>query len=145
MHLEESVRIHQPVTTVFKYVTNLTHWPQYRGAIQATSLPTDPLDVGVTFHTKAKFLGHTIEQTQQVTAYAPPQHFAHESTDGPFSTRYDYTFEPEGGETKLTLRLEAAVAGFFKFAAPLVTAAARRQIQNDLATLKDMLETHDEV
>ena len=144
MHLEETVRIHQPVATVFKYVTNLTHWPQYRGAIQATSLPAAPLDTGITFQTKAKFLGRSFEQTHEVTAYEPNRRFAYRSTAGPFPTVYDYTLTPAGTETQVTLRLDAEVGGFFKMAAPLVTVAARRQVQNDLATLKALLETQDE-
>ena len=144
MHLEETVRIHQPVATVFKYVTNLTHWPQYRGAIQATSVPATPLDTGVTFQTKTKFLGRAYDQTHEVTAYEPSRRFTHHSTAGGFPIVFDYTFEPAGTETQLTLRLDAEESGFFKLAAPLVTAATRRQVQNDLATLKDLLETHDE-
>ena len=144
MHLEETVRIHQPVATVFKYVTNLTHWPQYRGAIQATSVPATPLDTGVTFQTKTKFLGRAYDQTHEVTIYEPNRRFTHHSTAGGFPISYDYTFEPMGTETQLTLRLDAEEGGFFKLAAPLVTASARRQVQNDLATLKDILETHEE-
>jgi uncharacterized protein YndB with AHSA1/START domain len=143
MHLEETVRIHQPVATVFKYLTNLTHWPQYRGAIQATSGPATPLDTGVTFQTKLKFLGRAFEQTHEVTAYEPNRRFTHRSTAGPFPTVYDYTFEPVGAATQLTLRLDAEVGGFFKLAEPLVAAAARRQVQNDLTTLKDILESQD--
>ncbi len=143
MHLEETVRIHQPLATVFKYVTNLTHWPQYRGAIQATSVPAAPLDTGVTFQTKTKFLGRSYDQTHEVTAYEPPRRFTHQSTAGSFPISYDYHFEPAGAETQLTLRLDAEEGGFFKLAAPLVAAAARRQVQNDLTTLKDILETQD--
>jgi carbon monoxide dehydrogenase subunit G len=144
MHLEETVRIHQPIAAVFKYVTNPTHWPLYRGAIQATSLPAGPLDTGVTFETKAKFLGRSIEQTHEVSGYEPNHRFTHRSTTGSFPTVYDYTFEPAGAETQVTLRLDAEVGGFFKLAGPLVAAAARRQVQNDLATLKDILETQEE-
>src|SRR4051812_40260049 len=79
MHLEETVRIHQLVATVFKYVTNLTHWPQYRGAIQATSVPATPLDTGVTFQTKTKFLGRAYDQTHEVTTYEPNRRFSHHS------------------------------------------------------------------
>jgi hypothetical protein len=143
MQRKETVRSQQPVATVFKDVTNLTHWPPYRGTLQATSVPATPLDTGVTFQTKTKFLGRAYDQTHEITADAPNRRFTPHRTVGGFPIGFDDTLVPVGTETQLTVRLDAEERGFFKLAAPLVT-AARRQVQNDLATLKDILESQDE-
>ena len=46
----------------------------------------------------------------------------------------------DGGSTRFTQNFEAEVGGFFRLAEPLVGRAIRRQIEADMATLKDLLE-----
>ena len=51
-----------------------------------------------------------------------------------------YLFEPADGGTRFTQTFEAEIGGFFKLAEPLVGRAIRRQMDADMATLKDLLE-----
>jgi hypothetical protein len=47
-------------------------------------------------------------------------------------------------ETKVTFYIEAEVGGFFKLAEPLVAGALKRNFEAGAATLKDILEAHDQ-
>jgi hypothetical protein len=44
------------------------------------------------------------------------------------------------GSTRFTQTFEAEVGGFFRLAEPVVGRAIRRQMEADMATLKDLLE-----
>ncbi|HZY57127.1 MAG TPA: hypothetical protein VFE09_04940 [Rubrobacteraceae bacterium] len=62
------------------------------------------------------------------------------STGGPVPQEFTYTFEPTLEGTHLTQSVEAEPGTFFRLTGPLFEAAGRRQINNDLETLKDLLE-----
>ncbi len=75
-----------------------------------------------------------------MTDYLSNRQFSFRSTGGPVSQEFTYTFEPTLEGTHLTQSVEAQPGAFFRLAGPLFEAAGRRQINNDLETLKDLLE-----
>ena len=88
----------------------------------------------------AKFLGRRIETTMEVTENEPPRRQCVRITSGPIPGSGCYLFEPAEGGTRFTQKFDAEVGGFFRLAEPLVARAIRRQIDADMATLKDLLE-----
>ena len=52
------------------------------------------------------------------------------------------TFEPVGGGTRVSQTMEAEPGGFFKLAEALMVPIARRQFQNDLNNLRDLMDAH---
>ncbi len=102
------------------------------------------MDVGTTFRNTSKFLGRRIESTYQVTENDPPHKQCVRITSGPIQGAACYLFEPaDGGSTRFTQNFETEVGGFFKLAEPLVARAIRRQMEADMATLKDLLEARE--
>jgi hypothetical protein len=75
-----------------------------------------------------------------VTGYLANRQFSFRSTGGPAPQEFTYTFEPTLEGTHLTQSVEAQPGASFRLAGPLFEAAGRRQINNDLETLKDLLE-----
>ena len=140
---EHSVVINRPVEEVFAFVTDPNNDPLW----QSTSLETEqisegPVDVGATFRNISKFLGRRIESTYEVTENEPPHRQCVRITSGPIPGSGCYLFESaDGGSTHFTQTFEAEVGGFFKLAEPLVGRAIRRQMEADMATLKDLLES----
>ncbi len=139
---EHTVVIERPVEEVFAFTTdpnNDTLW-------QSTSLETEqasegPVGVGTTFRNTSKFLGRRIESTYEVTENDPPHRQCMRITSGPIPGSGCYALEPtEDGSTRFTQTFEAEAGGFFRLAEPLVGRAIRRQIEADMATLKDLLE-----
>jgi hypothetical protein len=65
-------------------------------------------------------------------------------TGGPATAEVTFIFEevPGGGSTRFTQSQEAEPGGFFRLTGPIVERAAKRQLRNDVETLKDLLETH---
>ena len=56
------------------------------------------------------------------------------------SIEQSLTFEPVEGGTRLTMVGEAETGGFFKLAEPVVNRMMQRQLEGNIANLKDILE-----
>ncbi len=138
---ELSVVIDRPIEEVFAFATEPENEPLW----QSTSLETEqtsggPVGVGTTFRNTSKFLGRRIDSTYEVTENEPPRRQCVRVTSGPIPGSGCYLFEPAEGGTRFTQRFEAEIGGFFRLAEPLVGRAIRRQMDVDMATLKDLLE-----
>jgi hypothetical protein len=59
---------------------------------------------------------------------------------GPFPMGTTYTWEPVGGQTRMTLRNSGEPRGFGAVAAPVMARAIRGANSEDLAALKALLE-----
>jgi hypothetical protein len=57
------------------------------------------------------------------------------------STEVTFIFEEVPGGTRFTQSHEAEPGGFFRLTGPIFERAAKRQLRNDVDTLKDLLET----
>jgi uncharacterized protein YndB with AHSA1/START domain len=139
---EHSVVIDRPIEEVFAYLTDANNDSLW----QATTLETEqtsegPVGVGTIYRSVSKFLGRRIETTVEVTEHEPPRKQCVRATSGPMLAAGCSLLEPaDGASTRFTQTLEAEVGGFFRLAEPLVARAFRRQMQADMATLKDLLE-----
>jgi uncharacterized protein YndB with AHSA1/START domain len=144
VHFEASVEIEQPVEKVFDYVTDPETLSEWAGPVievrDVQRAEPDRLQEGDKFTTVATFLGRRFETPCEVIDYLSNRQFSFRSTGGPVPQKFTYTFEPTLEGTLFTQSVEAESGTFFKLTGPLFEAAGKRQINNDLATLKDLLE-----
>ncbi len=141
MRFEISATINRPVEEVFEYVTTMDNLPTWQGPIvEARQTSLSPVAVGSTGTVRAKFLGRLMEIPTEITAWNPPQSFSTQNAGGPFPIAFHYTFDSSGEGTRIAVVTEGEPGGFFKVAAPVFEQLAKRQIQNDLETLKALLE-----
>ena len=141
--VQASVVISRPVEEVFEFVTNPENDPQWQSAIlEAERTSVGPMGVGTTEQGVAKVVGKRIDWTAEVTEYEANRKVKYEVTGGPLSAEQTVTFEPVEGGTKFTLvlELEQEMGGFIRLAEPIVTRMIQRDIETDLANLKDILE-----
>ena len=141
---EASVEIERAVEKVFDYVTHLENFPEWAGPVmevrEVQRATPDRLREGDRFTAVAKFLGRRFETPCEVSGYLANRQFSFRSTGGPVLQEFTYAFEPTLEGTHLTQVVEAGPGTLFRLAGPLFEAASRRQINNDLQTLKDLLE-----
>jgi uncharacterized membrane protein len=139
---EHTVVIDRPVEEVFAFATD----PNNDSLWQSTTLETEQtsegaVDVGTTFRNTTKFLGRQVESTSEISENEPPHKQCLRITSGPIPGSGCYLFESaDDGSTRFTQTFEAEVGGFFRLAEPVVGRAIRRQMEADMATLKDLLE-----
>ena len=141
---EASVEIERVVEKVFGYVTDLENFPEWAGPVievrDVQRATPDRLGEGDKFTAVAKFLGRRFETPCEVTDCLANRQFSFRSTGGPVPQEFTYAFEPTLEGTHLTQSVKAEPGTFFRLTGPLFEAVGRRQINNDLQTLKDLLE-----
>ncbi len=147
MHFEYTMVINQPVERVFNYVSNPANLPEWQGPpteirnLQQTT--PDQLREGDRFTTVLQFLGRRYETPTEVSAYEPNRRLSYRGTGGPVPTQMIFIFEEVPGGTRFTHSQEVEPGGFFGLAESLFEIEAKRQLRNDLQTLKDLLEANE--
>ncbi len=141
---EVSTTINRPIEEVFALLSDFSNNPKWAsGSVEAPKKTSDgPIGVGTTWHSVGKFLGRRIESDTEVTEFEANRKIAAKSKSGPFPVEFTMTLEPVDGGTRVSQTIEAEPGGFFKLAEPLLVTIARRQFQNDLDNLKDLMEAH---
>lgn len=144
---QRSVVIHRPVEEVFAYVIDPRNNAEWNGWIIASEVTTEgPIRVGTEARSIGKFLGKTIEANAVITELVPNQRGSLRTTSGPITLSGSRIVEPvEGGGTRFTQTLDVDFGNVFgHIAEPIVVRAALRQVEADLQTLKDLLESRTE-
>jgi uncharacterized protein YndB with AHSA1/START domain len=136
---EVSVRINRPVEEVFAYMEDPKKLPEWNSIVEEATPTETPVRVGTKIQQRAKFLGRKIESTSEVVQHEPNKRFVTQ-TDKPFSLTITNTFEPEGGGTRVVVTLEGEPGGFFRLGEPIVGRIAKKQLQAQLDTVKELLE-----
>jgi uncharacterized protein YndB with AHSA1/START domain len=135
--IERTLTIHRPLEEVFAYLSDVEHGPRYiSGQREAHKTSSGPMGVGTTFVTSGKFLRRGT--TCEVTEYEPNLRLAWQATSGArAATSWD--FQPSGPSTRITFTRVADAHGFFRVPRSLLQELANGRVDQDLATLKELL------
>ena len=109
------------------------------GVVECRPLQDGPLRAGARVERVTKFLGRQFGYTYEVVD-ADERGFVEMKVEQPFPMRirYELADVPEG--TRASIRAQGDATGFFRMAAPFMARMVRRNITNDLETLKEYLE-----
>lgn len=142
LKVESSTVINRPVEEVFAILSNLENYPKWDpGFVEVTKISQGPIGVGTKWHAFQKMLGQRLEAEAELTEYEPNRK-ATQKAKSPFPMQVQITFGSVEGGTRVNMRLEGEPGGFFKLAEPLVANMAKRNIEGDLANLKDLMEAY---
>jgi carbon monoxide dehydrogenase subunit G len=109
------------------------------GVIECRPLTEGRLRAGSRVERLTKFLGRQFGYTYEVTA-ADGDRSVDMRVAQPFPMQIRYELEDAGEGTRARIRASGEAGGFFRVAAPLLSRMVRRNISNDLETLKEYLE-----
>ena len=109
------------------------------GVVECRPLTDGRLRAGSKVERVTKFLGRQFGYTYEVVDAAADD-FVEMKVEQPFpmQIRYELVVAPEG--TLARIRAQGDATGFFRLAAPFMSRMVRRNITNDLETLKEYLE-----
>jgi uncharacterized membrane protein len=142
LKVETNIVIHRPVEDVFAVLSNAENNPKWSSAfLEVNKTSEGPVGVGTTWRGVGKFLGKQIEVELEETGYEPNQKSAQKSRL-PFPVNQQMSFESVDGGTRVNLKFEADPGGFFKLAEPLLASMVKRNIEGELANLKDLMDAH---
>lgn len=136
------IDIDRPADVVAAFAADPGNAPQWYVNIREVRWETSPpLAVGSRLAFVAHFLGRRLAYTYEIVELVPGERLVMRTAQGPFPMQTTYIWQPrDDGRTRMTLRNSGDPSGFAKLGAPLMAAAMRRQNQQDLAKLKELLE-----
>jgi len=138
---ELSTVINRPVAEVFAVLENLENDLKWRTEwVDARKTSDRPIGIGTRFSLFAKAFGRRIETVYETIQYEPNRTAAWKAMSGPLPLTFQRTLEPIDGGTRLTIRYEADLRGFFKLIMPLLAGSVTRQHAGDLRKLKELME-----
>jgi len=141
--VELSIVINKPTEEVFTYLANLENDLKWRREwVEAKNTSESPLGLGTTFLLVGELLGRRMETVYETIEYEPNRMSAWKAVSGPLPLTFRRTFERIDGGTRVTMRYEAEVRGFFKLVKPLVMSIGKRQLEGDFPKLKELMEGH---
>jgi uncharacterized membrane protein len=141
--VSRSVIVNRPTHDVFAFVVNLNNLVNWSGSvIAARNNSEDVVTVGATLNNTMQFLGKSLDVTYQVVECEQDHHITLKSTYGIAPCVFYCLFEPvEGGGTKVSQKATIQITENMRgMAEPAIVGAAYCQIEDDLLTLKSLLE-----
>ena len=142
INLTLNTKIYRPIKQVFDFVSepeNDFQW-QY-GTLASTRLSDRVSTLGSFFQSVGHLMGRRIEGTFEVTEYEPCAKYGFKSLSGPLNSQTSYTFEITEGSTRVNVSTQANLVNFFQMDERGVEKTIKKQIRENLAMLKSLLET----
>ena len=138
---EQSVTIDRPIEEVFAFVADPDKEMKWRSSLEEITMTSEgPIGVGTTYRKVERFLGRKVERTSEITEFELNKKCSFKSTSGPIAMDSTITFEARADGTRVSMVANAELGGFFRIAEPMVVRMARRQMETEMANLKDLLE-----
>jgi uncharacterized membrane protein len=144
LKVEHSVFINLPAEEIFAYMSNLEKLADWSGAvISARKISSEEMLVGTRVQCTIHMLGKWFDTTYEIVECVPNRYLTFKSILSVAPTLISYQFEPvEGLGTNVILEeIIKFTGGFLGFAESVIKNVIQRQINYDLLTLKDLLET----
>ncbi len=142
INLISSKLIYRPIKEIFDFICtpeNDFQW-QY-GTLASGQISEGVNGVGAFFRSIGHFMGRRMVSTYEITEYEPTSKYGFKSLSGPVHSRTSYTFEIVGGATRINISMQASAVDLFPEAEGFVEKKMTKQLKENLAMLKEILET----
>jgi hypothetical protein len=142
LNLNVSTMIYQPVKQVFDFMSTPENDFQWQYATLETARLSESVNgIGSFYRSISNLMGRRNISTFEVTEYKPNKKYSFKSLSGPLRSQTSYSFETSKSCTKINISMQANVIDFFQKDESLVEKHLRRQLKENLAMLKVLLET----
>lgn len=136
------VAIERPIGVVSAFAANPDNVPSWYKNIRSVEWKTSrDVAVGAKIAFVAHFLGRRMAYTYEIVEHLPGKRLVMRTAEGPFPMETTYSWESIPSGTRMKLRNHGRPTGFSKLVAPFMSMAVRRANQQDLKTLKQLLES----
>jgi uncharacterized membrane protein len=137
--LERSVEIARPAEEVYAYLADPANLPSWQAPVDEVVWHGGKASVGDRFREFRTFLGRHMETTVEVTAADPGREFSVRTSAGPVGIVARHYLSRAGEGTLVRVEVEATKVP--RLVAGVAAMSARRQAEDDLARLKQLLES----
>jgi carbon monoxide dehydrogenase subunit G len=129
---ELTIEIARTPADVFSYLTDVSNLPSWQAGVKSATQRDGRIEES------RSLLGHELRTTFEIVEHEEPRLFTLRALDSPVPFAVRHELEPADGGTRLTVTAEGNVPGF---AAGLLARRAEKQIRQDFARLKKILES----
>jgi carbon monoxide dehydrogenase subunit G len=145
LRVAESITINRPVDDVWQFLIELENTPKWDTGVRETRKTSPgPAGMGTTFQNIGPFLGRESVREYKVTEFERPRKVTVELAK-PSTIMHKalitYGLEPVPGGTRVTFSASAQLAGLFQLVPSFFLRRAQNGWQEDLANLKQLLES----
>jgi len=143
INLTSSAVIHRTVRQVFDFVSipeNDFRW--HYGTLAASRLAEGSPSQGTFFRSIGHVLGRRNLSTFEVTEYEPNRKYGFKSLTGPLHSKTSYILKSVSGRTRINISIQASAPNFFQLNEARLRKTMEKQLKEDVARLKDILETN---
>lgn len=137
-----AVEIYRPLQEVFAFVVtpeNDFHW-QY-GTLMSTQISSGEIGIGTLFRAVRHFMGRRMEGIYEVTEFESNKKYGFKSQSGYVATYTRYTFEVIKGKTIVSVFAQLDPGEMLTANDTVTQKSIKKQYRENLALLKDILET----
>jgi uncharacterized protein YndB with AHSA1/START domain len=139
--VRHEVTIERKPEEVFAFLSDLervSEWQQ--GVIRSQVLTPGPVRVGTRFTETAKVGPWRLDATCEVTAYEPARRMAFTASSKPIEYGGEFTLEPLGSGTRLSVDAAVRLKGFWRLMQPVMAGEMKSETRKELETIKRVLE-----
>jgi Polyketide cyclase / dehydrase and lipid transport len=144
INFKSSEVICRPAGQVFHFLStpeNDVRW--HYGTLASSTLTEGIPSKGTFFRSIGHWMGRRNLSTFEVTEYQPDQKYGFKSLSAPFSSQTSYSLGmADNGCTKIEISIQADVVNFFQMDEGILEKKMKKQLKEDLAMLKDLLEAN---
>jgi len=141
INLNINTLIYRPVGQVFDFMSapeNDFQW-QY-GTLASARVSEGASEIGASFRSIGHLMGRRVESTFEVTEYETNRKYGFKSLSGPLQSHTSYTFEMDKDSTQIDISTQVNVINFFQVNQGVLEKKMKKQLKEDLAMLKNLLE-----
>ena len=141
INLISSTLIERSVKQVFDFVStpeNDFQW-QY-GTLATARLPKGSGVMQTFFRSIGHLMGRRNLGTFEITEFEPNKKYGFKSLSGPVHSSTTYTLENISDRTRIHISIQASAPNFFRITEKLLWRTMKIQLEEDVATLKTILE-----
>jgi hypothetical protein len=109
--------------------------------MESVQISDGGMRIGTLFSSFGHFMGRRIQSTFEVTEFESNKNYGFKTLSGPVQLQASYKFETVDRGTNLVVSTQVSPGVFFKLVDPIVARVAKKQFKENLAKLKDLLET----
>ena len=140
----KSILIERPVPEVYEYLTALKNLPdRIPSMLKAELISGEEMQVGSQFLVTSKVLGKQTEMIYEITMIESNQVYGTKVISGSQPLYERYQFEEDKKGTKVTVTANGDMPGLIKIFSGSFKRLLKKQVENDLERLKDILEERD--
>jgi hypothetical protein len=135
-----NLQINRPVEEVFAFLTNAANHAKW-DALSVEMEPQEPGDwhQGLKFREVRKLGGRDTEVYSQLAVFDLNRRMELQSLTGPYF-HGTWIFEPKANGTQLLYTAEMKMGGVMRLLEPLIAGGFRKQLEENFANLKRVLE-----